>query len=422
MTTDTPGCDGRIQRDENRNLSGPAHAGDPDDEVSLLDLMIALAERKRLIFWVTAAFALGALVLSFLLPVRYTAAVTLLPPQQNVSFGAQLAAQLGSLGNLAQMTGSGGLLKNPNEMYVAMLKSRTVEDAMVQRFGLMREYRKQRLSDARKTLEKYARVDGNSKDGLIHLSVQDADPGRAAALANGYVDQFRALSQNLAITEAQQRRLFFENQLKQANQDLAHAEEALKATEQRTGVIELDSQARALVESAARLRAQIAAQEVQIQAMQTYATGENAQLVEAGKELEGLRAQLARLGGGGDNPDAIIVPKGQMTAAGLEYLRRLRDVRYAETIFEILARQFEMAKLDEAKEGSIIQVVDPAVPPDRKSSPRRGLIVLTATCAGLWAGAFLALVQSKFQNTFRDAQMSVKWRRLTQAVLGPRPR
>ncbi len=143
----------------------------------------------------------------------------------------------------------------------------------------------------------------------------------------------------------------------------------MKETEQKTGLIQLDSQARALIESAATLRAQIAAKEVQIQGMQTYATGENAQLIEAEQELAGLRAQLAKMGGTGDNPDSIIVPKGQMTTAGLEYVRRLRDVKYYEAIFDILARQFELAKLDEAKEGAIIQVVDPAIPPDKKSSP-----------------------------------------------------
>ena len=203
------------------------------------------------------------------------------------------------------------------------------------------------------------------------------------------------MSQHLAITEAGQRRLFFEEQLKQANQNLADAEEALKVTEQRTGLIELDSQAKALIESGAALRAQIAAKEVQIQGMQTYATGQNAQLVEAQQELDGLRAQLAELGGGGGDSTAIIVPKGQMTEAGMEYVRKLRAIKYYETIFTVLARQFELAKLDEAKEGAIIQVVDPAIPPDKKSSPKRTLIVIVATFVGLLVGIFLRALGSR---------------------------
>jgi uncharacterized protein involved in exopolysaccharide biosynthesis len=416
MATDTPVSDLHEQRESDTVLPDPARTG---DEFSLLDLLIALAERKRLIFWVTVGFAVVALIVSLLLPVSYTATVTILPPQQNSSLSSQLAAQLGNLGGIMQMAGGGNsLLKNPNDMYVAMLKSRTVEDAMVNHFGLMQEYHKKYLSDARMKFENKANVDGSGKDGLIHISVEDHDPKRAADLANGYVDQFRELSKSLAFTEAQQRRLFFEEQWKQANQNLADAEQALKETEQKTGLIQLDSQARALIESAAALRAQIVTKEVQIQGMQTYATGENAQLVEAEQELAGLRAQLAKMGGSGDNPDSIIVPKGQMTSAGLEYVRRLRDVKYYEAIFDILARQFELAKLDEAKEGAIIQVVDPAIAPDKKSFPRRGLIVIVAIAAGLLIGILVALIQAGLEGIKSNPKMAVKFNFLYNAVVG----
>jgi uncharacterized protein involved in exopolysaccharide biosynthesis len=325
------------------------------DEISLLDLLIVLAERIRIILTVTAVFAVGAIMVSLLLSPRYTAMVTLLPPQQGSSMSTALASQLGSMGGMAALAGGSLGLKNPNDMYVAMFKSRTVEDAMVQHFGLMQEYHAKYPSDARKVFEGTATVDGSAKDGMIHISVQDRDPRRAADLANGYVDQFRIQSQHLAITEASQRRLFFEQQLEQAKENLVNAEEALKKTEQKTGVIQFDSQARSLIESAASLRAQVAAKEVQIQGMRTYATGENAQLVQAQHELDSMRAQLAKLGGSEDNASGgLIVPKGQVPAVGLEYVRKLRDVKYNETIFDILARQFEVAKLDEAKQGALI--------------------------------------------------------------------
>ena len=190
---------------------------------------------------------------------------------------------------------------------------------------------------------------------------------------------------------------------------MANAEEALKQTEQTTGLIQLDSQARALIESAAALRAQIAAKEVQIQGMQTYATGENAQLVQAQRELEGLRAQLAKLGGKEDiSGGGIIVPKGQVPEAGLEYVRKLRDVKYYETIFDILARQFELAKLDEAKQGALIQVVDPAIPPDKRSFPKRTLITLGATILGFFFGVFLVLIQARLECMRKDPEVSPK--------------
>jgi len=392
-----------------------------NDEISLLDLLIALAKRKRLIFWVTASFAILAIIVSLLLPVRYTATVTLLPPQQNSSLSAQLASQLGAVGGMIAMAGGGSsLLKNPNDMFVAMFRSQTVEDSMISRFGLMQEYHQKYLSDTRREFENYASVDGSGKDGLIHISVQDRDPKRAAELANGYVEQYRDLSQHLAITEAGQRRLFFEQQLKQANQNLADSEEALKATEQKTGVIQLDNQARALIESAAALRAQIVAKEVQIQAMQTYATGENAQLIEAQQELDSLRTQLAKLGGNADIAGGIIVPKGQMTTAALEYVRKLRDVKYYETIFEILARQYELAKLDEAKEGALIQIVDPAIPPDKKSFPKRTLIVLGATGAGAIFGILLALLRAAFDYMKRDPEADEKFLMLKRTLTAKR--
>ncbi|HTW49795.1 MAG TPA: Wzz/FepE/Etk N-terminal domain-containing protein [Acidobacteriaceae bacterium] len=378
------------------------------DEISLLDLLIVLASRRRMIAIVTLACAVLAAIVSLLLPKKYTATAVLLPPQQNSSLASTLASsQLGGLGSMAALAG-GFSIKNPNDMYVAMLRSETVEDAMIEKFQLMREYRKRYLSDARKKFESLTTVNGDGKDGLIHISVEDYDPQRAADMANGYVEAFQKLSQSLAITEAGQRRLFFQQQLEKAKDDLANAEEALKQTEQTTGLIQLDSQARALIESAASLRAQIAAKEVQIQAMRTYATGENAQLVEAQQELDSLRAELAKLGGNEENANALIVPKGQMTQAGLEYVRRLRDVKYYETIFDILARQFEIAKLDEAKEGALVQVVDPAIRPDRRSFPKRTLIVLGATAAGLFFSILTALLQAGMARLREDPESSAK--------------
>jgi uncharacterized protein involved in exopolysaccharide biosynthesis len=392
-----------------------------DDEISLLDLLIVLAERKRIILSVTAAFAVIAIIVSLVLPPRYTATVTLLAPQQSSSMGAALASQLGNMGGMAALAGGSLGLKNPNDMYVAMFKSRTVEDAMVQHFGLMQEYHAKYSSEARKSFETHATVDGSAKDGMIHISVQDRDPRRAADIANGYVDQFRLQSQHLAITEASQRRLFFEQQLEQAKDNLANAEEAMKETEQKTGVIQLDSQARALIESAASLRAQVAAKEVQIQGMRTYATGENSQVVQAQQELDSMRAQLAKLGGSEDSASGgIIVPKGQVPEAGLEYVRKLRDVKYNETIFDILARQFEVAKLDEAKQGALIQVVDPAIPPDKRSFPKRGLIVIGATAVGFFIGLLVALFQAGFRRLKESPEVSEKIAFLKKELLSKR--
>jgi tyrosine-protein kinase Etk/Wzc len=407
--------------DSHEGSGQTASSGVPDgyarggDGIALLDLLIRVSRRKRIVLRVTVGFTLAAAILSFILPQRFTATVILLPPQQNSSISTMLASQFNGVGGLASLAGSSFAFRNPNEMYVTMLKSHTVEDAMIQKFDLMKEYRKSYLTDARKAFERRTVVDGTGRDGLIHISVEDRDPRRASDLANGYVDQFRLLSQHLAITEASQRRLFFEQDLVQARNNLSDAEEALKRTEVSTGVIQLDSQARALIETGAMLRAQISAREVQIQGMQTYAAGENAQLIQAQQELAGLRAQLAQLGGT-EESDGIIVPKGLVPEAGLEYIRKLRDVKYYEAVVEILARQFELAKLDEARQGAPIQVVDPAVIPDKRSFPKRTLLVCIATVLGLFFGTMSALLLAAYEDAITNPETASKFHSLREAL------
>jgi tyrosine-protein kinase Etk/Wzc len=404
------------QRAELSDSSEP-RIHDRENEVSLLDILIVLANRKRFILSVTLVCGIVGLLVALILPKRYTAVATLLPPQQSSSLGSALSSQLGSLGAMASLAGRDLNLKNPNDMYVAMFGSRTVEDAMIQRFGLMQEYKEKYPSLARKKFESNFAAAGNGKDGLIHISVQDRDPKRAADMANGWIDQFRKLSQILAITEASQRRLFFEQQMEQAKDKLANAEQALKQTQQTTGMIQLDSQARALIESAATLRAQIAAKEVQLQAMHTYATNENSNVVQTQQELDGLRAQLAKLGGSeGSSSADLIIPKGKVPEAGLEYIRKFRDVKYYETVFDILARQFEIAKLDEAREGALVQVVDPAVPPDRKSSPHRSVITIAAVALGFLLGVFIALFKAFMARVKEDPVTAGKLALLKRAL------
>jgi tyrosine-protein kinase Etk/Wzc len=407
----------REERLGSNSVDDPTPAPQGSQEVSVLDILIVVAERKRTVLLITLAFALIAAIVSLVLPSRYTASASLLPPQQNSSVSSALAAQLGSLGGMASLAGGSFGLRNPNEIFVAMLRSQTVEEAMINRFGLQQEYHKRYLSDACKAFENHSSVVGSGKDTLIRISFEDGDPKRAAEIANAYVEEFRKLSEHLAITEASQRRLFFEQQLLTAKDNLTTAEQALKETQQSTGLIQLDAQARALIESAATLRAQIDAKEVQMQALRTFATTENAQYLQEEQELNTLRGQLARLGGSEGSADAgLIVPKGKVPEAGLEYVRKLRDVKYYETIFEILARQFEFAKLDEARQGPVIQVVDNAKPPDRRSFPKRTLIVLGATLLGLLTGLFAVLIQAGYESKKAETETYRKLSALRQAL------
>lgn len=400
----------RMARNHFTDVLSPPEAPpqEHDRVISLIDLLVLFTRRRWMILKWTLACGLIALLLAFILPKRYTAEVIVMPPHDNSSLSAMLNSSSGGLGAMAMLAGGLGL-ENRNDMYVAMFRSDPVEDSMVQRFDLMHEYDAKYLSQARKDFEKHVTIDADGKDDLIHISIEDHNPRRAAELANGYVEQFRKLSQNLAISEASQRRIFFEQQMDQTKNQLVAAEEALRDTEQKTGMIQLDSQARALIESAASLRAQIAAHEAQLQMMKSYANTENPGMTEIQNELDGLRAQLARLGGNeDDNGAGLIAPKGVLPKIGIEYLRRLRDVKYYETIFEVLARQEELARLDEAKEGALIQTVGPAIIPDHRSFPKRGLFTAAGLAFGFIVGFILAFIQASLDHLRKDPETDAK--------------
>lgn len=355
---------------------------------ALRSLLQMALRRGKLVVVEAAVLILCALVVAILLPSLYTATVAIMPPQSGSSSAAMLA-QLGNLGALASMGGGGLGVKNPNDMQVALLKSRTTEYAMVERFQLQAEYHKRYISSARAQWEKMTSIDSGLKDGLIRLSVTDRDPRRAAELANGWVEEYRRVTANLALTEAAQRRMFFEREVNGERAELELAENNLKNTEDRTGVLELDGQARALIASAAQLRAQIAAKQVEIRAMREFATSENPDMARAEQELSGMEGQLAAMDVDSDHSTGdLIAPKGKMTQTGLEFARALREEKFHEAMYELLTRQYEVARVDEARQGSIVQVVDPAIPPDRPGSHYRLWIFL----AGLVFALPIALI------------------------------
>jgi uncharacterized protein involved in exopolysaccharide biosynthesis len=349
-------------------------------------------KRKKLVGIITlSTVALGA-AFALLLPSRYVATTVILPPEQGSSAGSAMMAQLSSLSAMAGV-GAGALgIKNPNDLQVALLKSRTVEDAMAARFHLQALYHAKYLSSARKQWEKKTFIDSGLKDGLIRLSVTDRDPRRAAELANGWVEEYQSLLGRLAVGEASGRRLFFERQVADARANLARAEENMKQTEQRTGVMELDGQAHAMIAAAAVLHAQVATKQVEIQAMRQFAADGNPDLERARQELSGLETQLsamdvARDRGRGD----LVAPKGKVSEAGLEYARALREVKYRESVVGLLLRLYEMARVDEARQGSQAQVVDAAAVPDRPTVLFRIWIMLGALLASLPLALTVAL-------------------------------
>ena len=369
-------------------------AAPEEDEISLLDLALVIAENLRTLILLPLAAGLIALGISFFITPTFTATTTLLPPQQQQNLASVLAGQLGALaGPAAAVAG----IKNPVDTYVAMLKSRTVAERLIERFDLKKLYEVNLNEQARKKLESRTRISAG-RDGLITISVDDHNPRRAADIANGYVDALIGLTQTLAVTEAGQRRVFFERQLKQAKDDLQRAELALRTA----GINEttLNTVPQSALEFVAGLKAKVTAQEIKLASMRGFMTEENPEFRQARNELAALRAQVAKA----EQSDTI-----KSDGRGAEYLARLRDFKYHETLYELMAKQYELARLDEAREGAVIQVVDKAIPPEVRSWPRRSVIAVTITLTVFFVTLVVVFVRQGWRrsSTYPDNRVKV---------------
>jgi tyrosine-protein kinase Etk/Wzc len=368
-----------------REYSPPLEAAAPSGiEFDLLDLLLVVAERKKAIILATVLGLLLAFGLATIVHPSFTAKVVIMPPQQAQS-SAGLISQLGSL---ASLTGLGsGAMKDPNDLYLAILQSNTIADALIKRLDLMTVYHAKKLSEARLALAGSSKF-LSDKGGMITITVKDGDPHRAARIANAYVDELHAINNHLMIGEASVRRLFFTQQLALEKDRLTDAEIALKETEETTGAVSPSGQTGIAIGQVAQLQSQIISHEVQLDAMRNTATDQNPDVVRLNNELQSLRAQLHLMESAkkGRAPGDILLTPSVLPADQLEYLRKQRDVQYHTLIFDLIARQFEAARLDEAKAAPLIQVLDPAEPPDRKSGPFRALWTLIGGILGFIYG------------------------------------
>ena len=373
-----------------------------DDDISLLDLLQTIVDNLRLLIIGPLVVGLAALGISFAVPPTYTATVKFLPPQQQQSAAASMLASLGGLGGLA---GAAAGLKSPADQYMAFMKSNSVQDALIERFKLQERYEEKFKDDTRKELTENTRA-SSGKDGIITIQVDDKDPKFAADLANAHVDELQKLLARLAVTEAQQRRAFFEKQLSQVKEKFTEAEQALRATGVSSSV--LKSNPTSALAAVAGLKAQVTAQEVKVGAMRGYLADTAPDFKQAMTELANLRAQLAK-----QEKDEPAAAAGQG-----DYVAKFREFKYQETLFELFARQFEMAKVDESREGAVIQVLDSAQPPERKSKPKKALIAIIATLAAGFALLLFVFIRQALRNASQDGESAQKmvalkasWRR-----------
>lgn len=386
---------------DNQSQDGnlPMGRQEADDEISLLDLLQTIVDNLRLL--VLGPLFVGALALgySFSIAPTYTAKTKFLPPQQQQSAAASMLASLGSLGGLA---GAVGGIKNPTDQFISYMKSVTLQDTLIERFKLLDRYQAKTKTDARLALTGSVRVT-SGKDGLMSVEVDDKDPKFAADLANAHVDEFGKLLGKLATTEAQQRRLFFEKQLNQTKDNLILAEVALKATGISSSV--LKSNPVSAVAAVAGLKAQVTAQEVKVGAMRGYLADTAPDFKLALNELANLRSQLAKQEK--DEPANNTIAAAGGKDAG-DYVTKYREYKYQETLFELFSKQFEIAKVDESREGAVIQVLDAAEPPERKSKPQKALIAIIATLAAGFSFLLFVFIRQALKNAGKDQESANK--------------
>jgi len=369
----------------------PHTAEQDDDEISLLDLLQVVVDNLRLLVLGPLVCGLAALGISFAIVPTFTAKTQFLPPQQQQSSAASMLASIGALGGLA---GAATGLKSPADQYIAFMKSVSVQDALIERFELMKKYEAKIKIEARLALTGSVRI-ASGKDGLISVEVDDKDPKFAADLANAHVDELRNLLSRLAVTEAQQRRLFFENQLQITKLNFTKADLALKSSGINSSV--LKSSPASAVEVVARLKAGISVQEVKLGSMRNYLTENSPDFKQALSELASLKSQLSK------------AEKEEPASQGAsDYVARYREFKYQETMFELFTKQFELAKVDESREGAVIQVLDLAEPPEKKAKPKEAMIAMIATVASGFALLLFVFVRAAMKNAAQDEETRLK--------------
>lgn len=361
-----------------------------EDEINLLDILLVLIRNKKMIIGSCAVTFVLACIVTLLMPNIYTGTARVLPPQKN---NGGLRAMMGTMGGLASLAGvdvGGG----SGELYLGMLQSRTIAEAIIERFGLMKRFEWETRSEAYEALKEKATFNLGEKDGIIQVSVEDKDPQLAADMANAYVGELRKLNVQLNLNSAGRDRRFLAERLSVVKADLKTAEERLKEFQQENEAIKLDEQAKTVIEAISRLKGELASKEVELGVLRSYQTDQNPRVKALREAIAQLKEQIDRMqrSSKGKGAEDVFIATSEVPELGLQYARLMRDFKVQETLYELVTKQYEMAKINEAKNTSEIQVLDQAFVPDRKSKPKRALIVILATfVVGLLTG-FTALI------------------------------
>lgn len=360
------------------------------DEISLPEVWKAIKSRRTLIFGITSAVFILSVIVSLLLPRYYAATASVMPPQQE-DIGGGLVSSIGG-GGLGML--AGGLLGSNSQadLWTGILKSSSVNGAVIDRFRLKELYGEDTLDETMKVLAKRVEID-KTKEEIVKVTVEDKDPKLAADMANAFIEELDRVNKSAVMTSGQRMRTFVEKRLIETKTDLSQIEESLKSFQKTNNAVKLDDQSKAIIEAIGSVKGSLMAKEVELDTLKSYAAQTNPMVQLLNSEINGLKEKLRELEQGRTaygNRD-IFIPTDRIPDLTHQYAKLLRDAKVIETLFELLTQQFEMARIQEAKDSPTIQILDSAKPPEIKSRPKRGLIVALSTISGFMVSIFLAL-------------------------------
>ena len=359
-----------------------------EDEINLLDLVLVLLKRKKLIIGIVLVAIAISVTYSLLAPLKFTATARILPPEgSGSSLSGLVGRSAGPLGGLAA-----GILgqKSGPELYNGILESRTVADTLINKFDLKKLYKAKYMESVYQKLKSRTKINISRKSGIISISVEDEDPKRAAEMANAYVDALDQINRKVHISSGHRKRVFLEGRLKKVKEDLARAESNLRAFEEKYKLVSISDQAKAAIEGAAKIKGEIIAAQTELEVLKQFGTEKQNEAVMLKSKIAELQKQLRRIEEGNPSKDDLFIPFKEMPALGLQLARLMREAKIQEEVFKLITTQYELAKIEEAKDVNTIQVLDWAVPPDKKSSPKRTLIVILSTLVAFFIAVFLA--------------------------------
>lgn len=412
----------------NSNRENNMPATDLDNGFGLIDYFLVILKRKIMVFWIVASTIIVSTAVSLMMPKMYTATARIFPPLESGSSVSVLLSQAGGgLGSLAnRIVGS----KTPSELYAGILQSRTIADNLIETFDLKKIYEIKYLADAYQKLANRTYINVSRKDQIVSVSVEDRDPQRAADMANAYVQLLDQINRNVNVTEGHRKRIFLENRLNKAKEDLTKSESILKDFQEKYKLVAIEEQARVTIEAAAKLKAEIITAQTELKVLKQFGTEKQNEAVMLKSKINELLRQLDKIERGSLKKDSLsnnktikentnfYIPFNQLPSLGMEWVRLIREAKIQEKIFELLTNQYELAKIEEAKDLNTIQVLDQAVSPDKKSSPMRTRFVITATFVSFFLSVILAFLlqyldhlKAEESKRFQELVDNIKFRK-----------